>query len=58
MMPLAKPPRTRYQRELLEARRVIFQRALDETGGNVAQAARRLGVQRYVLYRWRPVLAR
>ena len=46
------PPRNRYEREILAAKQAIIRRALAETRGNVAQAARRLGVARCVIYRW------
>ena len=46
------PPRNRYEREVLAAKRQIIRRALEETRGNVRAAARRLGITRYVIYRW------
>jgi DNA-binding NtrC family response regulator len=36
---------------LAEAEEALIQRALDETGGNIAEAARRLGVHRTRIYR-------
>jgi DNA-binding NtrC family response regulator len=36
---------------LAEAEEVLIQRALDETGGNIAEAARKLGVHRTRIYR-------
>ena len=49
---IPKPPRNRYERELLVARLAIFERALMETGGNITAATRLLGVVRYLPYRW------
>ena len=46
------PPRSRYEREVLAAKQEIIRRALVETRGNVVHAARRLGVTRYLIYRW------
>jgi len=43
---------------LQEAEHVVIQRALESTGGNVAEAARLLGVNRSRIYRRFPDLAR
>ena len=51
LMPAAKVPATDLPLNLDDAEQALIQRALEQTGGNVAEAARLLGVNRSRIYR-------